>query len=228
MIPGKRVILPAVVALLVAACSSDQANTDTEEVVAPPDSTPIVVFEIGMGDTIIGDTITGRIVMELDQRAAPGTVTNFLLHVNQQFYKGLIFHRVWANMMIQAGILTEEYERRLSPVAFLQNEGGNGLLNVRGSVAMARGTDPHTAKTEFFINFKDNPQLDTTEDVWGYAVFGRVIEGMDVVDRILQVPVRDRGTRQRVPVDAIVIDSAYVAADESEWAAAAAAEEGEG
>lgn len=218
MIPGKKVILPAVVALLMAACSSDQANTDAEEVVAPPDSTPTVVFETSMG----------RIVMELDQRAAPGTVTNFLLHVNQQFYKGLIFHRVWANMMIQTGMLTEEYERRLSPVAYLQNEGGNGLLNVRGAVAMARGADPHTAKTEFFINFKENPQLDTNEDVWGYAVFGRVIEGMDVVDQILEVPVRDRGTRQRVPVDAIVIDTAYVVADESEWAEAAAAEGEEG
>ena len=92
------------------------------------------------------------------------------------------------------------------------------LRNVRGAVAMARGSDPHTAKTEFFINVKDNPQLDTNEDVWGYCVFGHVIEGMDVVDRIRQVPVRDRGTRESVPVDAIVIDTAYVAVDESEWA----------
>lgn len=213
MIPGKRVILPAVVALLMAACSSDQANTDAEEVVAPPpDSTPTVVFETSMG----------RIVMELDQRAAPGTVTNFLLHVNQQFYKDLLIHRVRSNFMVQMGLLTDNYERRLSPVAYLQNEGDNGLLNVRGAVAMARGSDPHTAKTEFFINVKDNPQLDTSEDTWGYCVFGHVIEGMDVVDVIKMVPVRDRGTRESVPVDAIVITSAYVAVDESEWAEAAA------
>lgn len=122
------------------------------------------------------------------------------------------------------GLLTENYERRLSPVAFLQNEGDNGLKNVRGAVAMARGSDPHTAKTEFFINVKDNAQLDTNEDVWGYCVFGHVIEGMDVVDRIRRVPVRDRGTRESVPVDPIVIDTAYVAVDESEWAQA----EGEG
>jgi peptidyl-prolyl cis-trans isomerase B (cyclophilin B) len=100
----------------------------------------------------------------------------------------------------------------------LTNEGDNGLLNVRGAVGMARGTDPHTAKTEFFINVKDNPQLDTNEETWGMCVFGRVIEGMDVVDRIRVVPVRDRGTRESVPVDAIVIDTAYVAVDESEWA----------
>ena len=210
MIPGKRVILPAVVALVMAACSSDQA---TEEAVAPPpDSTPTVVFETSMG----------RIVMELDQRAAPGTVTNFLLHVNQQFYNDLIIHRVRSNFMVQMGLLTSNYERRLSPVAYLQNEGDNGLLNVRGAVSMARGSDPHTAKTEFFVNVKDNPQLDTSEDTWGYAVFGRVIEGMDVVDVIKMVPVRERGTRESVPVDAIVITSAYVAVDESEWAEAAA------
>jgi len=217
VIPGKRVVLPAVVALLVAGCLPEQADTDAEEVVqAPPDSTPTVVFETSMG----------RIVMELDQRAAPATVTNFVRHVGQQFYKGLIIYRVRENFMVQMGLLTENYERRLSPAAMLQNEGDNGLLNVRGAVAMARGGDPHTAKTEFFINVKDNPQLDTNEDTWGYAVFGHVIEGMDVVDRIRQVPVRDRGTRESVPVDAIVIDTAYVAVDESEWAHEGDVEEG--
>jgi len=160
----------------------------------------------------------GRIVMELDQRAAPATVTNFLVHVNQQFYKGLIIHRVRSDFMIQMGLLTANYERRISPAAMLQNEGDNGLSNVRGSVAMAHAADPHTAKTEFFINVKDNPQLDTDEEKWGWCVFGHVVEGMDVVDRIKEVPVRDRGARESVPVDPIVIDTAYVAADESEWA----------
>ena len=149
MIPGKRVILSAFVALLVAACAPEHGDTDAEEVVAPPpDSTPTVVFE----------TTMGRFVMELDQRAAPATVTSFLLHVNQQFYKDIIIHRVRQNFMVQMGLLTENYERRLSPVAYLQNEGDNGLLNVRGAVSMARGADPHTAKTEFFVNVKDNHQ----------------------------------------------------------------------
>ncbi len=217
MIPGKRVVLPALVAFVVAACAPDQADTDVEEAPPPPpDSTPTVVFETSMG----------RIVMVLDQTAAPATVTNFVRHVGQQFYKDLIFHRVRQNFMIQTGMLTSNYERRISPAARLQNEGDNGLLNVRGAVAMARGSDPHTAKTEFFINVKDNPQLDTNEETWGYAVFGRVIEGMDVVDQIRQVPVRDRGTRESVPVDAITIDTAYVAVDESEWAQEEAEEEG--
>lgn len=217
MIPGKRVILPAFLAFLVAACAPEQSDTDVEEAVAPPpDSTPTVVFETSMG----------RIVMVLDQAAAPATVTNFVRHVGQQFYKDLIFHRVRSNFMIQAGLLTSNYEIRRSPAAMLQNEGGNGLSNVRGAVAMAHAVDPHTGKTEFFINVKDNPQLDTTDDKWGWCVFGRVIEGMDVVDQIKMVPVRDRGTRESVPVDAIVIDTAYVAVDESEWAEAAEGEEG--
>jgi cyclophilin family peptidyl-prolyl cis-trans isomerase len=209
VIPGKRVLVPAILAFLVAGCLPEQSETDVEEApAAPPDSTPTVVFE----------TTMGRIVMELDQRAAPATVTNFITHVSQQFYKGLIFHRVRPEFMIQAGLLTENYERRLSPAAYLMNEGDNELSNVRGAVSMARGSDPHTAKTEFFINVDDNPQLDTTEDEWGYCVFGHVIEGMDVVDQIRVVPTRDRGTRESVPVDAIVIDTAYVAVDESEWA----------
>ncbi len=209
MIPGKRVVLPTIVAFMVAGCLPEQGETEVEEApAAPPDSTPTVVFE----------TTMGRIVMELDQRAAPATVTNFVRHVSQQFYKDLIFHRVRPEFMIQTGLLTQAYERRLSPAAMLMNEGDNGLSNMRGTVAMARGSDPHTAKTEFFINVDDNPQLDTSEDTWGYCVFGRVIEGMDVVDEIRRVPTRDRGTRESVPVDAIVIDTAYVAVDESEWA----------
>jgi cyclophilin family peptidyl-prolyl cis-trans isomerase len=219
MISKKSVILPAVVAFLIAGCSPEQADTDVEEAVqAPPDSTPTVVFE----------TTMGRIVMELDQAAAPGTVTNFVRHVGQQFYRGLIFHRVRANFMIQTGLMTSNYEVRSSPAARLQNEGGNGLSNVRGAVAMAHATDPHTGKTEFFINVKDNPQLDTSEDKWGWCVFGQVIEGMDIVDLIKVVPVRDRGIRESVPVEAIVIDTAYVAVDESEWAEAAATEGEEG
>ncbi len=217
MISKKSVVLPAVVALLVAACAPEQADTDAEEAVqAPPDSTPTVVFETSMG----------RIVMVLDQAAAPATVANFVRHVGQGFYNGLIIHRVRSNFMIQMGLLTEGYERRISPAAMLQNEGGNGLSNVRGAVAMAHAADPHTGKTEFYINVKDNPQLDTTEEKWGWCVFGHVIEGMDVVDLIKEVPVRDRGTRESVPVDPIVISSASVAVDESEWAEAAEGEEG--
>lgn len=218
MIPGKRLLLPAVAAFLVWACAPEQADTDAEEAPPPHDSTPTVVLE----------TTMGRIVMELDESAAPATVNNFVRHVSQGFYNGLIFHRVRPEFMIQSGRLTADYAPRSSNAAMLMNEGDNGLSNVRGAVSMARGSDPHTAKTEFFINVDDNPQLDTTEETWGYCVFGHVIEGMDVVDRIKVVPTRTRGTRESIPVDPIVIDTSYVAVDESEWADTAAAGEGAG
>ena len=219
MIPGKRLVLPLFAAFLLGACVSEQADTEVEEAPPPPpDSTPTVVLE----------TTMGRIVMELDMRAAPATVTNFVRHVSQGFYNGIIFDRVRPEFMIQAGILSADYSRRLSPAAMLMNEGDNGLSNVRGAVAMARAQDPHTAKTQFFINVDDNPQLDTSEETWGYCVFGHVIEGMDVVDRIKDVPTRTRGTRESIPVDPIVIDTAYIAVDESEWADTAEAEEGAG
>ncbi len=211
MIPGKKLVLPAMAAFLVFACTPGEDATEEEQAPPPPpDSTPTVVLE----------TTMGRIVMVLDQRAAPATVTNFVRHVNQHFYDGLIFHRVREDFMIQAGRMDASYSGRLSPAAYLQNEGDNGLLNVRGAVSMARGSDPHSAKTEFFINVKDNPQLDTSEETWGYCVFGQVIEGMEVVDEIRVVEVRDRGERDSVPLEAIVIESAYVATDESEWAEA--------
>ena len=150
------------------------------------------------------------IVMELDRVNAPKSVNNFEVHVNVGFYNGLQFHRVMPNFVIQAGLLTSDYAPRRSSAAFLQNEGDNGLKNVRGTVAMARGSDPHSAKSEFFINVKDNPQRDTDEEEWGWAVFGQVIEGLDVVDRIKEVPTRQRGTREDIPVDAILIESAYM------------------
>ena len=217
MIPGKRVVLPLFAAFLVAACGPGEADVEVEEAPPPPpDSTPTIVLE----------TTMGRIVMELNESAAPATVANFVRHVSQGFYNGIIFDRVRPEFMIQAGILSSDYSRRLSPAAMLMNEGDNGLSNVRGAVAMARAGDPHTAKTQFFINVDDNPQLDTSEDTWGYCVFGRVIEGMDVVDLIKDVPTRTRGTRESIPVDPIIIDTAYIAVDESEWADTTEAEEG--
>ena len=213
---GKGVALPALLLFLVAGCAPEQAQQEAEtaqQAAAAIDSTPTVVLE----------TTMGRIVMELDLAKAPKTVTNFLVHVNNGFYDSLIFHRVMPEFMVQAGLLTSGYERRLSPAAFLENEGGNGLLNVRGAVAMARGNDPHSAKTEFFINVKDNPQLNTTPETWGWAVFGRVIEGMDVVDRIRRVRTRERGTRENVPVDPIVMERVYVLTAEQEAARQTAA-----
>lgn len=199
-------------AVLSAACAAPadrEAADETESTmsveVADADPTPTVVLE----------TTKGRIVIELNRTLAPRSVNNFVTHVNLRFYNGLMFHRVMPNFMIQAGLLTADLVRRSSPAAFVQNESDNGLLNVRGAVSMARGRDPHSAKTEFFINVVDNPVLDPSEAEWGYAVFGKVIEGMDVVDVIRAVETGQRGRFEDVPLEPVVIDSAYV--HEGDW-----------
>ncbi len=208
MIASRKVALPIALVLVMVGCGAEggggEAQSEAQAEPAGPDMTPTVVLETSMG----------RIVMELDREKAPRTVANFLAHMQGGFYNGLIFHRVMPDFMIQAGLLTADYAPRRSTMAYLQNEGDNGLLNARGSVAMARGSDPHSAKAEFFINVKDNAQLDTDEDEWGYAVFGRVVEGMDIVDAIRKVPTRARGKREDVPVDPITIERAYVAEEE--------------
>ena len=204
MFPTKRV-LPLVLAVLFGGCAAGggEGEEAASEAPADPDLQPVVILE----------TSLGRIVMQLDREKAPKTVANFITHVNLGFYNGLMFHRVMPDFMIQTGLLTANLERRGSPAAFLENEGDNGLKNVLGAVGMARGKDPHSAKTEIFINVKDNPRLDSTEDEWGYAVFGRVVEGMDVVEQIRTLKTDQRGRFENVPVEPAVIDTAYVATD---------------
>lgn len=168
-----------------------------------PTPNPIVVLETNLG----------TIRMELDPERAPETVENFLLHVRSGFYNDMLFYRVRAGFMIQAGQLTRNMEIRTSPTWPVANEADNGLLNLRGTLAMARTGDPHSAKSEFFINLVDNPTLDFTDKTatgWGYAVFGRVIEGMDVVDAIGAVPVHRSGQYEAVPDDPVVIHRAYI------------------
>jgi cyclophilin family peptidyl-prolyl cis-trans isomerase len=151
--------------------------------------------------------------MELDRENARETVANFLLHVRSGFYNGLMFHRVRPGFMIQVGALTPDRRKRTSPTFPIANEADNGLLNLRGTVAMARTSDPHSATSEFFINLKDNPMLDykaPTALEWGYAVFGRVTEGMDVVDAIATSPTERWSIYEAIPLDPIVVDSAFV------------------
>jgi peptidyl-prolyl cis-trans isomerase B (cyclophilin B) len=167
------------------------------------DLTPNVVLE----------TSKGTIVLELDAEKAPRTVANFVAHVKAGFYDGLTFHRVKQSFMIQTGRLTPDMKRRSSQVQPLRNEADNGLKNVRGAVAMARAPDPHSAQTEFFINTVDNPDIDytaPTPDGWGYAVFGRVIEGLEVVDAIAAVRTAKRGRFDDMPVEAVVVERAFV------------------
>ncbi len=132
------------------------------------------------------ETTLGNIVLELDREHAPATVDNFLAYVNDDFYDGTIFHRVIDGFMIQGGGYTADFSRKKTRPP-IKNEADNGLKNTRGSIAMARTSDPHSASAQFFINVADNAMLDhKAPDArgWGYAVFGRVAEGMDVVDKI--------------------------------------------
>ena len=145
------------------------------------------------------ETNMGDILLALDEEKAPETVRNFVQYAEDGFYDGTIFHRVIDGFMIQGGGFTESYERKPTR-APIQNEADNGLKNTRGSIAMARTNDPHSATAQFFINVKDNHFLDYPgQDGWGYAVFGEVAEGMDIVDEIRQV---DTGPGGPFPKDA--------------------------
>lgn len=167
-------------------------------------------------------TSLGDIVVELDAEKAPKTVANFLQYVNDGFYTGTIFHRVIDGFMIQGGGFTAEFEQKETREP-IENEAANGLKNTVGTIAMARTGEPHSATAQFFINVVDNDSLDhtaPTPDGWGYAVFGKVVEGMEVVDRIRQTPTEQRGPFQGVPVTPVVIESATVLGGDASSAAA--------
>lgn len=154
---------------------------------------------------VVMETSKGNITLELDQEKAPETVANFLRYVDEEFYNDTIFHRVIEGFMIQGGGLTADMEKKTThdPV---KNEAKNGLKNVRGSIAMARTQAPHSATAQFFINHKDNANLDYPSfDGWGYAVFGKVTAGMDVVDEIAKSPTSVKNGRRDVPTEVITI-----------------------
>lgn len=150
-------------------------------------------------------TSEGDIVLELDRAKAPKSVDNFLQYVKDGHYAGTIFHRVIDGFMIQGGGLGPNMQEKpkRAPIAL---EAQNGLSNLRGTVAMARTSDPDSATSQFFINVVDNPRLDTYGG--GYAVFGKVVDGMDVVDKIKSVPTASKSGHQNVPVNDIVIKKA--------------------
>jgi peptidyl-prolyl cis-trans isomerase B (cyclophilin B) len=160
-------------------------------------------------------TNKGDIVIELNEEAAPVTVRNFLKYVEEGFFDGKIFHRVIPNFMIQGGGFTEDMSqgRTHDPII---NEAANGLKNKRGTIAMARTNDPNSATAQFFINHKDNDFLNYAGPANpGYAVFGKVTEGMDVVDAIASVKTTTRQGMDDVPVEAVVIISASVVAEQA-------------
>ncbi len=159
---------------------------------------------------VVMETSKGTIKIELDAGKAPITVKNFLAYVDSKFYDGTIFHRVIPDFMVQGGGFQANMNEKPTR-APIQNESANGLTNVRGTLAMARTGDPHSATAQFFINHgAKNGFLNKAEsrDGWGYAVFGKVVEGMDVVDAITKVPTTTKGQYENVPAEPVVIKSA--------------------
>jgi peptidyl-prolyl cis-trans isomerase B (cyclophilin B) len=157
-------------------------------------------------------TSLGAIVIQLDNAKAPVSAANFADYVKQGFYNGTIFHRVIPGFMAQGGGFDTKFEQKATK-APIKNEADNGLKNKRGTLAMARTNDPNSATAQFFINYKDNSFLDHTSPSpsgWGYAVFGEVIEGMDVVDQMAKQPTGNRSGHQDVPKTDIVIETAEI------------------
>lgn len=161
---------------------------------------------------IVLETTKGTIVLELDAAAAPQTVANFIAYAKEGHYNGTIFHRVIPGFMIQAGGFTKDMQQKPTKTPIV-NEADNGLKNLKGTIAMARTSDPHSATSQFFINTVDNGFLDhraRSGPGWGYCVFGKVVEGMESVAAIEQSPTTTRNGHQDVPVASIVIEKVIV------------------
>ncbi len=161
---------------------------------------------------IIMHTSFGDITLELDEKKAPKTVANFLAYASEGFFNDTIFHRVIENFMIQGGGMDENMQQKPTKEP-VENEADNGLKNVTGTIAMARTMDPHSATAQFFINVKDNDFLNfkaKNSQGWGYTVFGKVTDGMTVVNKIKGVATATRSGHQDVPVEAVIIQSVEI------------------
>jgi len=158
------------------------------------------------------ETSKGTVTIELDAEKAPLSVANFVSYVEDGFYDGLIFHRVIPNFMVQGGGMNPDMSEKATKAA-IKNEANNGLKNDRGTLAMARTNDPHSATSQFFINLKDNDFLNHTSESpagWGYAVFGKVTDGLDVIDEIEKVKTGNHGGHGDVPLEAVTIIKATI------------------
>ncbi len=203
----KRLIYIGFLVLSLAACSADkatpkQATNATQSNGEKMATNPQVKIETTLGD----------ITLELDAANAPISTENFISYVKDGHYDGTIFHRVIPNFMVQGGGMNPDMSEKKSK-ASIKNEANNGLKNDKGTVAMARTNDPHSASAQFFINVKDNDFLNfRSEDMqgWGYAVFGKVVAGMDVVDKIEKVQTGDRDFHQDVPQDDVILNKVTI------------------
>ncbi len=192
----RRGLLAMLTLLGLAACSAQ-----SEEKTAPSASKPA-----GDHPVVSVTTSLGKFEIDLDAQRAPITVANFLQYVDAGFYDGTIFHRVIPSFMIQGGGFDGAMKQK-STRAPIQNEATNGLRNEPGTIAMARTSDPNSATAQFFINLVDNQFLNHGGRDFGYAVFGRVSSGMDVVEKLASVPTGSRGGHQNLPQEAVVIES---------------------
>lgn len=157
--------------------------------------------------TVLIETSSGEILVELFEDKAPETVASFLKYVDSDFYNNTIFHRVIKDFMIQGGGMDLRMNEK-ETLTTIENEAHNGLENEAGTLAMARTMDPHSASSQFFINLKNNSFLNHSEQTmegWGYCVFGKVIEGMDIVEKIGKSKTKSQGMHDDVPVDSVVI-----------------------
>ena len=202
--------------LLTLAQAAPQAPAPVPAATPKPAPTgPFVSLEVTQGRLALG-----TIVIALNKVKAPISVDNFLQYVRAGHYDGTVFHRVMPGFMVQGGGFTPELEERPTRPA-IKNEARNGLRNSRGTVAMARTSDPNSATSQFFINVRDNHRLDFAIGGAGYAVFGEVVEGLEIADRISLTPTTPRGPHQNAPQTSVVIRQAH---ELKTWAAKPAAE----
>ena len=196
----KQLLLTA--GLISAACLSLSFAAETQ----PKPVTPSGSAALATSPQVQVVTSLGSFTVELNGERAPLTVAHFLKYVDQGHYSGTIFHRVIANFVIQGGGFDASYKIKPAP-AKVVNESGNGLTNQRGTVGMARTQDPHGADAQFYVNLYDNEALDPNKTRWGYTVFGKVVQGMDVVDRIGNVATGSRGPlKEDAPLQPVVIE----------------------
>ena len=197
----KTLVIFSTSLLLLSSCGDRTSNNEIEK-----------IMEKTMTQVTI-KTSVGDIHLELNNEKAPITVENFKTIANSGYYEGTIFHRVINGFMVQGGGLTADMNNKSSGTSPIQNEANNGLSNDRGTIAMARTMDPHSATSQFFINHKDNGFLNHTGENsqgWGYAVFGAVTEGMEIVDQIAEVATGSSGGHQDVPIEIITIESVTI------------------
>lgn len=193
----KQLILCVGLLLSAIVPSSHAAEKTPPKEPAPPKVAPVDVQVT---------TSMGSFVIELNAERAPLTVAQFLKYVDQGFYSGTVFHRAIPSFIIQGGGYDADYKLKGNPPKVV-NESGNGLTNQRGTVGLARPPEPHNGDVQFYVNLADNAALDPNPSRWGYAVFGKVVQGMDVVDAIAQVPTGAKGPfKENVPLKTVTIE----------------------